>query len=358
MALELNRLLEFAAKKGISDVHLKQGRPPALRIGGKLVLQGNVLPLKEEDMAAALDLLMADRHRQQLAQDGSADCAYELPGVARFRVNIFRQYTGVSIAFRTIPTEIKAIRDLSLPGVLDDVAREKRGLILVTGTTGSGKSTTLAALLNQINQDTAGHIITIEDPVEFVLPDGNCIINQREIGSSAVSFATALRGALRQDPDVIMMGEMRDRETIEIALQAAETGHLVLSTMHTIDAAETLNRAVAVFPPHDQEQIRHLFADVLRWVISQRLLPKVDGTGRVPAVEVLKNTPRMRELIIEQAGAREIAELIEKSTKVYRTQSFDQCLMVLYKRRQITLDVALENCSNPSDFKLKISGVS
>lgn len=358
MALELNRLLKFAAQKGISDVHLKQGRPPAFRVSGKLVLQGNVLPLKEADLNLALDHLMEDRHRQQLAESGSADCAYEIPGVARFRVNIFRQYTGVSIAFRTIPTEIKAIKELSLPSVLDDVAKEKRGLVLVTGTTGSGKSTTLAALLNQINSDTSGHIITIEDPVEFVLPDGNCIINQREIGSSAVSFASALRGALRQDPDVIMMGEMRDRETIEIALQAAETGHLVLSTMHTIDAAETLNRAVAVFPPHDQEQIRHLFADVLRWIVSQRLLPKMDGSGRVPAVEVLKNTPRMRELIIEQAGARTIAELIEKSTKVYRTQSFDQCLMMLYKRRQISLEVALENCSNPSDFKLKVSGVS
>lgn len=358
MALELNRLLEFAAKKGISDIHLKQGRPPALRVAGKLVVQRNVLPVKEDDINSALDLLLEDRHRQTLAATGSSDCAYELHGVARFRVNVFRQYTGVSIAFRMIPTEIKAIKDLSLPGVLSQVAEERRGLILVTGTTGSGKSTTLAALLNQINEATAGHIITIEDPVEFVLPDGNCIINQREIGTNAESFAAALRGALRQDPDVIMMGEMRDQETIEIALQAAETGHLVLSTMHTIDAAETLNRAVAVFPPHDQTQIRHLFADVLCWVISQRLLVKLDGNGRVPAVEVLRNIPRMRELIIQQAGAREIQDLIEKSAKVYGTQSFDQCLMALYKKRQITLDTALDNCSNPSDFKLKVSGVS
>jgi twitching motility protein PilT len=359
MALDLDKILEFAVKKGISDIHLKQGRSPGFRVNGKLAVQRGAMPLRQDDVNAVLDLLFDDdEKRMKLGEEGSVDCSYELPDVARFRVNVYRQFTGISIAFRVIPIEIKNISDLSLPPVLNNIVDEKRGLVLVTGTTGSGKSTTLAAIMNAINASVAGHIITVEDPVEFVLPEQKCIINQREIGTCAVSFASALRGALRQDPDVIMLGELRDRETIEIALQAAETGHLVLSTMHTIDAAETLNRAVAVFPPHDQEQIRHLFADVLCWIVSQRLLERADGKGRVPAVEVLKNTDRMREIIIEQAGAREISELIEKGSKVYGTQSFDQCLMRLYKKRQIVLDVALANCSNPSDFKLKVSGVN
>ena len=359
MALDLRKILEFAVQKGISDIHLKQGRPPAFRMSGSLGYQRGAMPLRADDMLAALDEVFTDDSQRKIFADtGSVDCAYEIPEVARFRINVYRQYTGISMALRTIPMEIKSIRDLSLPNVLEKIADEKRGLVLVTGTTGSGKSTTLAAIINNINQSLAGHIITVEDPVEFVIPDGKCIINQREVGANTTSFAHALRGALRQDPDIILLGELRDRETIEIALQAAETGHLVLSTMHTIDAPETLNRAVAVFPPHDQDQIRHLFADVLRWVISQRLLKRLDGKGRVPAVEVLKATPRVRELILEQVGARGIIEQIEKGAKVYGTQSFDQCLMRLYKGKLISMDDALDNCSNPSDFKLKLSGVS
>jgi len=359
MALDLDKILDFAVKKNISDVHLKQGRPPAFRVQGTLAVQKGTMPLRQDDITAFLDLLLADdSKRATLAEDGSVDVAYELPGIARFRVNVYRQYTGVSLAIRTIPTEIKSIRDLGLPVVLEQITEEKRGLVLVTGTTGSGKSTTLAAIIDHINASLSGHVITIEDPVEFMIPEKKCTINQREIGAHARSFASALRAALRQDPDIILIGELRDKETIEIALQAAETGHLVFSTMHTIDAAETLNRAVAVFPPYDQAAIRGLFADVLRWIVSQRLLPTVGDQGRVPACEVLKNTPRIQELIIEQAGAREIAETIEKGTKVYGTQTFDQCLTVLYKRRQITADVALANCSNPSDFKLKLSGIS
>jgi len=359
MALDLDKILEFAVKKGISDVHLKQGRPPGFRVSGNLAMQRGAMPLREEDMISALDLILTeDARRKTLADEGSVDAAYELAGVARFRVNIFRQYTGVSLCIRVIPSDIKGIRALGLPVVLEEISDERRGLAVVTGTTGSGKSTTLAAIIEHINENRAGHIITIEDPIEFLFTEKKCMINQREVGSSTNSFAGALRGALRQDPDIILLGELRDRETIEIALQAAETGHLVLSTMHTIDAAETLSRAVSVFPPHDQEQIRRLFADVLRWVVSQRLLEKVGGQGRVAAVEVLKNTPRIRELILEHAGARAITEGIEKGTKVYSTQSFDQCLMKLYKSKAITMDTALANCSNPSDFKLKLSGVS
>jgi twitching motility protein PilT len=359
MALDLDKILDFAVQKGISDVHLKQGSAPSFRLHGDLAHQKGAMPVGPSDVNTFMDVLFKDDSKRAIfARDGSVDVSYELAGKARFRVNIFRQYTGISMAFRVIPTHIKTIRDLQMPLVLEQIADEQRGLVVVTGTTGSGKSTTLAAIIDHINERLAGHIITIEDPVEFIIPDKKCIVNQREIGGCAKDFASALRGALRQDPDIILIGELRDKETIEIALQAAETGHLVFSTMHTIDAAETINRAVAVFPPHDQEAIRHLFADVLRWIISQRLLERADIKGRVSACEVLKNTPRIRELIIEHAGAREISETIEKGTKVYQTQTYDQCLMELYRKKLISVETALANCSNPSDFKLRLSGIA
>lgn len=359
MALELDKLLEFAVKKDISDVHLKQGRPPSFRINGPLATQKGVMPLRKEDMEAFLDLLLVDdAKRRTFGDDGSVDVGYEIQGVGRFRVNIYRQYTGISIAVRTIPEEIKTLRQLNLPKVLEKVAVEHRGLVLVTGATGSGKSTTLAAMINHINAVRPAHIITIEDPVEFIICENKCIINQREIGSAAKSFESALRAALRQDPDIILLGELRDRETIEIALQAAETGHMVFSTMHTIDSVETLNRAVAVFPPHDQAAIRQLFASVIQWIVCMRLLERKDGKGRVPACEVLKGTPRIRELIVAQAGRQEITENIAKGYKVYGSQTFDQCLMALYSKGVITLEHALSHCSNPSDFKLRISGVA
>lgn len=359
MALELDKILEFALKKNISDVHLKQGRPPAFRINGPLATQRGAMPLRQEDINAFLDLLLVDdSKRKTFAEDGSVDVGYELTDQGRFRINVFRQYTGTSIAIRVIPNNIKTIRDLHLPQVLEQVADTRRGLVLVTGTTGSGKSTTLAAIINHINGSRPDHIITIEDPVEFVIPEQKCIVNQREIGSDASSFERALRAALRQDPDIILIGELRDKETIEIALQAAETGHLVFSTMHTIDAVETLNRAVAVFPPHDQDNIRSLFASVVQWIISMRLLERLDGKGRVPAAEILKATPRVRELIAAKAGPQEIKDTIAKGFKVYGTQTFDQCLMGLYFKKLITLDHALAHCSNPSDFKLRVSGVA
>lgn len=358
MALELDKILEFALAKDISDVHLKQGRPPSFRINGPLASQRGALPLRQDDINKFLDqLLVDDAKRKTFAEDGSVDVGYELKDKGRFRINVYRQYTGVSIAIRVIPNNIKTISDLNLPRVLEKVAESRRGLVLVTGTTGSGKSTTLAAIINHINQDRPDHIITIEDPVEFVIPEKKCIVNQREIGSDAISFERALRAALRQDPDIILIGELRDKETIEIALQAAETGHLVFSTMHTIDAVETLNRAVAVFPPHDQDNIRGLFASVIQWIISMRLLEKVGGQGRVPAAEIMKATPRIRELIEACAGPQEIKETIAKGFKVYGTQTFDQCLMGLYFKKLITMEHALANCSNPSDFKLRLSGV-
>jgi twitching motility protein PilT len=359
MGLELDKILEFAVQKAISDVHLKQGRPPAYRVNGQLAQQRGAMSVTQDDVSGFLDkLLCDDSKRKTFSQDGNVDVSYEIPGLARFRVNVYRQYTGVSVAVRVIPMTTKTIRQLNLPAVLEKAADENRGLVVVTGTTGSGKSTTLTAMINHINEQRAAHIITIEDPVEAVLADKKCTINQREIGSCASSFATALRAALRQDPDVILIGELRDRETIEIALQAAETGHLVFSTMHTIDAAETLNRAVAVFPPHDQDAIRHLFANVVQWIISQRLLERKDGKGRVPACEVLKGTPRIRELIVQRAGQKALVETIASGYKVYGTQTFDQCLMGLFVKGIITIEVALANCSNPSDFKLRVSGIA
>lgn len=356
--MHLDGILEFAVKRGISDIHLKEGRPPAFRLDGQLKAQQGGMPVGHTQMLEFMDqVLVDDGKRQILADSGSVDSGYSIHGVARFRVNIYRQYNGMSMAFRVIPTRVKSIRELALPLVLEDVANEHRGLLLVTGTTGSGKSTTLAAVLDHINRNRAAHVVTIEDPVEFLLEEKSCVINQREVGSSTTSFASALRAALRQDPDVILLGELRDRETIEIALQAAETGHLVLSTMHTIDAAETINRAVSVFPPFDQPNIRKLFASVIRWIVSQRLLPRKDGRGRIVACEVLRHTPRTEELIVQEAGPRAIAELLEKGTRVYGTQSFDQCLMNLYQDGLITSEEALKNCSNPSDFKLRIAGI-
>jgi twitching motility protein PilT len=358
MALELDRILEAAVQKQISDIHMKEGRPPAFRVHGNMSVAGG-MALTREDITGFLDRLLTDDNKRRIfAEDGSVDVSYELPGRARFRVNIFKQYTGISLAVRTIPVAIKTIKDLQLPPVLEQVAHETRGLVLVTGTTGSGKSTTLAAVLDHVNAIRKAHIITIEDPIEFVLPEKNCVINQREVGSSTRSFANALRAALRQDPDIIQIGELRDRETIETALQAAETGHLVFSTMHTTDAAETINRAVGVFPPHDQDHIRHLFAQVIVWTISMRLLERKDGKGRVPACEVMRGTPRIRELIQSKASARELLETMAKGYKIYGMQTFDQCLMALYQRGSISLEHALFHCSNPSDFKLRVSGIA
>jgi len=358
MAIDLDAILEFSVKKSISDVHLQQGRPPAFRMNANLVSQKGAAAVTGPDITAFLDKLLADdRKRRIFAESGSVDVGYNLRDIARFRFNVFRQYQGVTLVGRVIPRRIPSFRELCLPVATEKIARERRGLVLVTGTTGSGKSTTLASMLDYINQTRPSHILTIEDPVEFQFEGRMSMVNQREIGSSADNFASALRAALRQDPDTILIGELRDTETIETALQAAETGHLVMSTMHTIDTVETIDRAVAVFPPHAQEQIRHLVAEVISWVVSMRLLPRKDGSGRVPACEVLHATPRIRELIQEKAGRQAILEVVAKGHKVYGMQTFDQSLIKLYAAGTISLETAMENCSNPSDFKLRVSGI-
>jgi twitching motility protein PilT len=281
-----------------------------------------------------------------------------VPGLGRFRVNIFQQRGTIGIVLRVIPFGIQNFEQLTLPAVLEKIAAETRGLVLVTGTTGSGKSTTLAAMVDFINSKRTRHIITIEDPIEFLIRDKRSIVNQREVGADTLSFAAALKSALREDPDVILVGEMRDFETIETAITAAETGHLVMSTLHTMDATETINRIVSIFPPYQQKQVRLQLASILRAVISQRLIPRADGKGRVPALEILRNTTRIRELIIDKERTREIPDAISRGYTTYGMQTFDQSIMALYKKKLITLEEALEQCSNPDDFKLRASGVA
>ncbi len=355
--IDLNAILEVAVKGGASDVHLKCGLPPLFRINGGLAPLRNGPRLASTDLDQLCQQMLNAEQLARLTRDRDLDFAYTSAALGRFRVNVFRQRQVWGMVLRVIPTEVRSISDLSLPPVLEKVALEHRGLVLVTGATGSGKSTTLAALINQINTQRNCHIMTIEDPVEFVFRDKRSIINQREVGGDTTSFATALRAALRQDPDVIFVGEMRDKETVETALAAAETGHLVLSTLHTVDASETMNRVISIFPPHQHKQIRHQLAGSLKAVVSQRLLKRADGRGRVAAMEILISTARIREVILEEGRAHDIREAIAQGHTNYGMQTFDQSLMMLLKRGLISRDEALANCTNPDDFMLRLSGV-
>ncbi len=358
MEVELNELLMDAMNRRASDVHLKVGQPPIFRIDGELVSLDQYPPLKASEVAKIAYQIMSERQREHFLKHREIDMGYGVMGLGRFRVNIFQQRGTIAIAFRIVPFEIKGFEELNLPvEPLERLSMEQRGLILVTGTTGSGKSTTLAAMIDYINRHRRCHVITIEDPIEFLHRDHLSIISQREIGSDTESFAQALKMALRQDPDVILVGEMRDFETIDTALLAAETGHLVLSTLHTLDAKETINRIVAVYPPYQQKQIRLQLASVLKGVISQRLLPKADGVGRVPAVELLISTARIRECIIDKDRTHEIPIAIAEGHVTYGTQTFDQSLMSLLQRGLITYEEALRHCTNPDDFALRVKGI-
>ncbi len=356
--MELNDILRAASKHGASDVHLKVGLPPILRINGKLVPLKVPEPLRSEDLEGMSGLIFRHDQKARFERNHELDCAYSVQGLGRFRVNIFQQRGTLGIVLRLVPVGVRTFVDLHLPKVLEKIAMEERGMILCTGTTGCGKSTTLAAVVQYINTYRSCHIMTIEDPIEFLLRDAKSIINQRELGVDTSSFADALKSALRQDPDVILVGEMRDLETIETAITAAETGHLVLSTLHTLDAGETINRIVASFPPFQQKQIRLQLASVLKAVISQRLVPRADGMGRVPAAEVLLNTARVREYIEDKDKTRKIREAIQQGFVSYGMQTFDQSLMGLLKENLITLDEALRQASNPDDFALRVRGVS
>ena len=358
MGMALNDILKVAIKGGASDIHLKSGLPPMFRVDGALVpLKNGERMMPDEIQQMAFDI-MNPVQKQRFDEHREADLAYGIAGLGRFRVNAFQQRGTVGIVFRVIPFGVKTIEQLHLPKVVQRITEENRGLILVTGTTGSGKSTTLAAMIEQINSDKTCHIMTIEDPIEFLIRDRRSIVNQREIGVDTHSFANALRAALRQDPDVILVGEMRDFETIETALTAAETGHFVMSTLHTLDATETINRIISVFPPHQQKQVRLQLAAILKAVISQRLVPRADGKGRVPALEVLVSTAFTRELIGDKDRTKEIPDAIAKGFTTYGMQTFDQSLMSLVKEGLVTYEEALKNVSNPDDFALRYRGIA
>jgi len=357
VGLELNDILKIALKGGASDIHLKSGLPPMFRVDGALVPLKNGERLMPEDIQTMAELIMNPVQKARFAETREVDLAYGIPGLGRFRVNSFQQRGSVGIVFRVIPFGVKSIEHLHLPKVIQSIAMEQRGLILVTGTTGSGKSTTLAAMIEYINANRTCHIMTIEDPIEFLIRDRRSIVNQREIGVDTQSFSTALRSALRQDPDVILVGEMRDFETIETAITAAETGHLVMSTLHTLDATETINRIISVFPPYQQKQIRLQLASILKSVISQRLVPRADGKGRVPALEVLVSTARIRECVGDKDRTKEIHDAIAKGYTTYGMQTFDQSLMSLVKQKLVTYEEALKHVSNPDDFALRFRGI-
>jgi len=355
--MHIDDLLRIAVERKASDLHLKVGNHPYLRIDGQLVSLTELKRLTAEDMLNMAFSMMSNRQKQKFKESAELDLAYGVAGLGRFRVNVFQQRGNVGLVLRVVPTKIRNFEELNLPKVVNKICEERRGMVLVTGTTGSGKSTTLAAMVDRINALRTDHIITIEDPIEFLHRDKKGIVNQREVEVDTHNFSVALRAALRQDPDVILVGEMRDLETIGTALLAAETGHLVFSTLHTLDAVETIQRIIAVFPPPEQKQIRLQLAGTLKAVVSQRLVRKADDVGRVPAVEILISTAFVRDCIINPDKTRMIREAIAAGTSQYGMQTFDQSLYDLYSTNLITYDEALNNASNPDDFKLRVQGI-
>ncbi len=356
--MELNDILTVAVKAKGSDIHIKAGLPPVVRIDGRLHPIPNAPRLSAEDVSSMAYSMMNPRQRQIFEESWEVDLAHAIPGLGRFRVSAYHQRGTVAMVFRVITMTIPTLEGLNLPPVLKKICAEERGLVLVTGSTGSGKSSTLAAMIDHINQNRTCNIITVEDPVEFLHRDNKSIISQREVGCDTQTFASALKGALRQDPDVILVGEMRDLETIETAMTAAETGHLVMSTLHTTDAAETIDRIIGVFPPYHQRQVRIQLAGIIKGVISQRLVPKADGKGRVPAVEIMLGTARVRECIDDENKTKEIHDAIAQGYVSYGMQTFDQSLMKLLTSGLISYDEAMRQSSNPDDFALKMSGIS
>jgi len=355
--MTIDELLRTACECKASDLHLKVGNYPYIRVDGVLRPLTQYSRISSEEMLNMAFSMMTNRQKQKFKENAELDMAYGVAGLGRFRVNIFQQRGNVGMVLRVIPTKIRTIEELFLPRVIDRICQEKRGLVLVTGTTGSGKSTTLAAMVDRINSTRTDHVITIEDPIEFLHRDKKGFVNQREVEVDTPSFSIALRSALRQDPDVILVGEMRDLETISTALLAAETGHLVFSTLHTLDATETINRIITVFPPPEQKQIRLQLATTLKAVISQRLVRRADGIGRVPAVEVLVTTEYIRDCVIIPEKTRLIRDAIAAGVSQYGMQTFDQSLYDLYSQGLITLEEALMHASNADEFKLRIAGI-
>jgi twitching motility protein PilT len=356
--MNIDDMLRSAVGRGASDLHLKVGAYPMMRVSGSLVPVHEEKRLTNEDTLEMGSSIMSALQREKFTTSQEVDLAYSVPGLGRFRCNVFQQRGTMGLVLRVIPQKILTVDDLLLPPILRKVADEERGLVLVTGTTGSGKSTTLAAMIDHINSTRCSHIMTVEDPIEFLHRDTRSIVNQREVAVDTRSFAHALRSALRQDPDVILVGEMRDFETIETALLAAETGHLVFSTLHTLDATETINRIIAVYPPHQQKQVRLQLAAVLKAIISQRLIPRADHVGRVPAVEVLVNTAFIRDCIIDKEKTHLIQGAIASGTSQYGMQTFDQSIFGLYQQGLVSYEEALRWASNVDEFKMKVQGIS
>ncbi len=353
--MNLKSVLKEMVEKDASDLHLKAGSPPVFRINGKLVMIKHP-SLSPDDLKGAAVNLMTPEQQKKFARDKELDFGVGVPGLARFRVNAYLQRSSIAIAMRKIPMTVKPLSELNLPQVLKDLSMKPRGFILCTGTTGSGKSTTLAAIIDHINEHVARNIITIEDPIEFLFTDKKSIISQREIGTDTFSFAIALKHAMRQDPDTILVGEIRDKDTIDTALKAADTGHLVMSTLHTLNASETINRIISFYPPHQQQHIRVLLSSTLIAVLSLRLIPKADGSGRIPAVEVMINTPTVKEFILDPLETLKIPQAIAEGAQ-YQMQSFDQSIMSLYEHAQISYEDAIENVTNQDEFKLRLRGI-
>lgn len=339
-----------------SDLHVKVGVPPTARIHGHLEPLEFPAP-SPKDMAHMVEHMLTEAQREIFETTREVDFAFGVPGLARFRANFYVQRGSVAMVFRHVPVEIKPLEELGVPQVVRELALKPRGLVLVTGTVGSGKSTTLAGMIDAINTETAGNVITIEDPIEFLHRDKHCLVNQREVSTDTASFLEALRHVLRQDPDVILIGEIRDSETMKTALTAADTGHMVFSTLHTIDTTQTIQRIISFFPPHQHQEIRYLLSNTLRGIISQRLIPDITGNARVPAVEVMVNTSTIQEYIRDATKTHLISDAVQEGFVAYGMQSFDQSLMALFKTGKISLEEALRASSNPHEFSLRIKGI-
>ncbi len=357
MPSRIDDLLRMAMSFGASDLHLRAGSFPVIRVNGELRPVSGVSRLTQDETLEMAFSMMSNRQKMHFKDAYEVDIGYGVAGLGRFRVNIFQQRNSIGIVARVISDYVRNFSELGLPPVLNKIAEENRGLVLVTGTTGSGKSTTLAAMIDSINQSRNSHIVTVEDPIEFLHKDKKSFITQREVDVDTRSFAEALRGSLRQDPDVILVGEMRDLETIETALLAAETGHLVFSTLHTLDASETLTRIITAFPPYQQKSIRIQLAGLLKAVVSQRLMKSARGMSRVPAVEVLISTPLIRDYILHEDKTSQVRDAIASGTSQYGMQTFDQSLFYLYQSEMITLEEALRGSTNPDEFRLRLAGI-
>jgi twitching motility protein PilT len=355
--MNLRQMLVEMLGQRASDLHLRVGIKPTLRIDGRLKAL-DCDPLSTEGMAEILSQIVSPEQEKRFATRSEMDLALSVTNLGRFRINLYRQRGTPGVAIRAVNTEVPSFDDLNLPEKTRDLCESRRGLIIVTGTTGSGKSTTLAAMIEHINATRSENIMTIEDPIEYVYRDRLSIISQREVGADTDNFAAALRHAFRQDPDVILIGEIRDMETMGIALAAADTGHLVLTTLHTLNAVETVSRIITFFPPHQHQQIRLLLAGTLEAIVCQRLLPRHDQPGRVPAVEIMTSTGATRDAVIDPMKTSQIIELIQQGNVQYGMQSFDQSIMKMYQRGWISYDIAMQNATNPDDFDLRIKGIT